>query len=115
MESMIHPDVKLAIELRYQAYELETQANGIKQAANDLIAKHIKEGEDAKHPDESYGSVVVCKSSSSSKFDKAIAKIKLVELGAPAAAVVKAFQLATTTSEKSGGIKYYPWKDKGKD
>ena len=108
---MIHPDVRLAIELRSQAYDLESQASDLKTAANTLISKHIKEGEKAAHPDKSYGSITVCKSSTSSKFNKDTLKIKLIEAGVAATVVVKAIKESTTTSPKAGGIKYY--KDKG--
>ena len=104
---MIHPDVRLAIELRHQAYELESQASDLKTAANALITKHLNEGEKAVHPDEAYVSITVCKSSTSSKFNKDTLKIKLVEAGVAATVVVKAIKDSTTTSPKAGGIKYY--------
>jgi len=105
---MIHSNLKLAIELRAQAKDLETQAKDLTTVANALIINHLKEGEEAIHPEGAYGKIVYCKASTSSKFDKDVAKQKLVEFGAPADVVVKAFKLATTTSPKSGGIKYYP-------
>ena len=104
---MIHPDLKLAIELRHQAYELESQASDLKTAANTLITSHLNEGEKAAHPDKSYGRIVVCKSSTSSKFNKDTLKIKLVEAGVAATVVVKAIKDSTTTSPRAGGIKYY--------
>ena len=107
MADVIHPDIKLAIELRSQAYDLDSQSSDLKTAANVLITKHLKEGEKATHPDETYGRIVVCKSSMSSRLDKDMLKTKLVEAGVAAGIVVKAIAASTTTSPKAGGIKYY--------
>ena len=103
-----HPDIKLAIELRCQAHDLESQAASIKSAANVLIEKHLKEGDTFKHPNDSYGKIVYCKSSTSSTLDKDTLKLKLIERGVPANVVVEAFKASTTTKPKAGGIKYYP-------
>ncbi len=105
----VRSNVKTGIKMRVEAYNLDTRAKTLKEAANEILAAYLPAVEDLKAEMPNAGSVTLL-ITKRKKVDIAKFKLHLLQKGVSAVLLEEAESGATSHSESSS-VRFSPWKE----
>ena len=112
MTKNVQEELEELLAKRRLAYDLEQEVQNIKEEIKEPLEKALALAGLTKFTVDCVGTVTHKKSSTREGLNKDALKVELLK-STPAAAIAKAFKLATVLTEVAGSVSFTPYKGEG--